>query len=135
MSIEFYLQMKFKEFSMKLKVRIVSYFNGYKIAIDHILFKYMGLRQYVIFNYPYIYPYICYESKGNRYSSNCTTTDTVLQVLFINWQTLKQITWSQCKGQLILWMILIIQDDEWWCPWCLLKMNGNSCLKLTTHIV
>ena len=57
MSIEFYLQMKFKEFSMKLKVRITTvwYFNGYKIAIDHILFKYMGLRQYVIFNYPYIY--------------------------------------------------------------------------------
>ena len=68
------------------------YFDGYKIDIHHILLKYVGLRQYVIFNYPHIYPYICYESERNRYSSNCTTTDTVLQVLFINWQTLKQIT-------------------------------------------
>ena len=106
----------------------------HKKLFSNVLFKYFGLRQY-IFSIIIIYsPIFFYESKGNRYSSN-DTTDTVLQVLFINWQTLKQITWSQCKGQLILWLILIIQNGEWWCPWCLLNMNRNSCLNLTTHII
>ena len=99
MSIEYYLQIKLKDYILKLEIvrkylnnTTFRYLNGCKIAIDHISFRCIGLRQYVIFNYPHIYPYICFESEGNRYSSNYTTTDTVLQVLFINWQTLKQIT-------------------------------------------
>ena len=62
MSIEYYLQIKLKDYILKLEIvriylnnALFWYFDGYKIAIDHISFKCIGLRQYVIFNYPYVY--------------------------------------------------------------------------------